>query len=387
MCQTSPVARTLEERLKAEAYGLGFDLVGITTLGEPATRAHFDAWLVAGYHGEMVYLDGDGADLRRDARRPHAGATHAIVLAMSYGGREPSGPVARYARGDDYHVLLRERVRLLHGWLETQTGTKINARPYVDSGPILERDLAQRAGLGWFGKNTMLINPRVGSFFFLASLFVDVALTPDEPFAADRCGTCTRCLDACPTQAFVAPHVLDATRCISYVTIELKGAIDEALRVGVGDRVYGCDVCQEVCPYNRKFSLPLTELRFAPRPVLDGMDARSLATRLLAMSAPEYTSAFKGSPMKRAKLVGLRRNAAVVLGNVGSSEDAPVLIAALRDEASLVRGHAAWALGRLGSALAATALRERFVDEPDADVREEIASALRSLRRRLREAR
>ncbi len=255
--------KALSERLKAQAYGLGFDLAGITTLGEPATRAQFDTWLAAGYHGEMGYLDGDGAELRRDARRPHPGATHALVLAMSYGGREPSGPVARYARGDDYHEVLRERVRELHHWLERETGQTINARPYVDSGPILERDLAQRAGLGWFGKNTMLINPRIGSFFFIASLFVEFELEPDAPFEADRCGTCTRCLDACPTQAFVAPHVLDANKCISYLTIELRGAIDEALRAAVGDRVYGCDVCQGVSifPYPRKLPSPLRGAR------------------------------------------------------------------------------------------------------------------------------
>ena len=176
----------------------------------------------------------------------------------------------------------------------------------------------------------------------------------------------------------MGPRVLDATKCISYLTIELKGAIDEALRGAMGEHVFGCDVCQEVCPYT-VLSLPLTELRFAPRPVVDGMDARSLATRLLGMSVPEYTAAFKGSPMKRAKLSGLRRNAAVVLGNVGSVDDAPTLIAALGDDASLVRGHAAWALGRIGSALAATALRQRLTEEPDADVREEIASALRAL--------
>lgn len=370
---------SLSERLKAQAYGFGFDLAGIVALGEPDTRAHFDTWLANNRHGAMAYLDGDGAELRRDTRRPHVGATHALVLAMSYGGREPSGPIARYARGDDYHELLRERVRELHHWLQREVGHDINARPYVDSGPILERDLAQRAGLGWFGKNTMLISPKIGSFFFLASLFVEFPLEPDTPFAFDRCGTCTRCLDACPTQAFVGPHDLDATKCISYLTIELRGEIPEALREQMGGLVFGCDICQEVCPYNRKFSLPLTELRFAPRPVLDGKDGRSLATRLLEMSVAEYTESFRGSPMKRTKFSGLRRNAAVVLGNVGSVDDATALISALRDESSLVRGHAAWALGRLGSTLAAAALRERLSDEPDADVREEFVSALRNL--------
>ena len=370
---------SLSVRLKAQAYGLGFDLAGVATLGEPATRHRFEAWLEKGHHGEMAYLAGDGAELRRDARRPHDGATHALVLAMSYGGREPSGPVARYARGDDYHTLLRERVRELHHWLERETGETINARPYVDSGPILERDLAQRAGLGWFGKNTLIISPRIGSFFFLASLFVEYPLEPDAPFEADRCGTCTRCLEACPTSAFAGPRDLDASKCISYLTIELKAAIPGRLREAMGALVFGCDICQEVCPYNGKFALPLTELRFAPRPTLDGVDARSLATRLLAMSVAEYTAEFRGSPMKRAKFAGLQRNAAVVLGNVGSVDDSPALIAALRDDKSPVRSHAAWALGRLGSALAATALRERLDDEPDADVRKEMSSALRAL--------
>ena len=247
---TTPAERrALSERLKAQAYGLGFDLAGIAELGEPNTRARFDAWLAAGHQGEMSYLDGEGAELRRDARRPHAGATHALVLATAYGGREPSGPVARYARGDDYHELLRERVRELHHWLERETGQSINARPYVDSGPVLERDLAQRAGLGWFGKNTMLINPKVGSFFFLSSLFVAFPLTPDAPFEADRCGTCTRCLDACPTDAFVGPRDLDATRCISYLTIELRRAIPVELRAAMGAMVFGCTsgACQNVC--------------------------------------------------------------------------------------------------------------------------------------------
>ncbi len=373
-------AADVARRLKAQAFGLGFDLVGITALGVPATRAHFDAWLEAGYHGTMGYLAGDGATLRRDSRRPHDGATHAIVLATQYGGREPSGPVARYARGDDYHELLRERTRALHHWLESALGRSVQARPYVDSGPILERDLAQRAGLGWFGKNTMLINPRAGSFFFLSSLFVavdhDVTLTVDDPFAADRCGSCTRCLDACPTQAFTGPRVLDATRCISYLTIELRGAIPEALRSAMGGMLYGCDVCQEVCPWNHTFAKPLTESAFAARPFLDGVDSVPLARKLLALSRDEYTSAFKGSPMKRAKRRGLTRNAAVVLGNLGSVDDVELLIASLADEEPLVRSHVAWALGSIGTAEALAALRARLVFEDDKLVRSELVTAL-----------
>ncbi len=343
--------RALSERLKAQAYGLGFDLTGIVALGEPATRARFDTWLAAGRHGEMAYLDGDGAELRRDARRPHVGATHALVLAMSYGGREPCGPVARYARGDDYHELLRERVRELHHWLERETGQTINARPYVDSGPVLERDLAQRAGLGWFGKNTMLISPRIGSFFLLASLFVEFPLEPDAPFEADRCGTCTRCLDACPTQAFAGPRDLDATKCISYLTIELKGDIPAHLREAMGALVFGCDVCQEVCPWNVSFTTTLREAAFGAREIVhdagtrDG--TRALARELLMMEPADYAAAFRGSAIKRAKLWMLQRNACVVLGNIGTDEDLVVLEAMQVHKHEVVRGHAEWAVARI----------------------------------------
>jgi epoxyqueuosine reductase len=364
--------RALTERLKAQAYGLGFDLVGVTALGEPATREAFDAWLAAGLHGEMGYLDGNGADLRRDARLPHPGATHAIVLAMNYGGAAPSGPIARYARGDDYHDVLRERTRELHAWLERETGRRIDARPYVDSGPVLERDLAQRAGLGWFGKNTMLINPRAGSFLFLASLFVDFPLAVDAPFEADRCGTCTRCMQACPTGAITAQRVLDATRCISYLTIELKGAIPEELRAPMGDRVYGCDICQDVCPYNRKFSSPVTELAFRAR---SSFDSPSLEA-WMGMSVEDWRVFAKGSAIKRTKRRGFLRNVAVALGNAGDPASVPALTGALSDEEPLVRGHAAWALGRIATPAALDALRERAAVELDSSVSGEIAAAV-----------
>jgi epoxyqueuosine reductase len=301
-------------RLEGQAYGLGFDLVGVTDLGVPESVAHFDAWLDAGHHAGMDYM-ARGAELRRDARRPHPGATHAIVVGMHYGGGEPSGPVARYARGDDYHEVMRERLRGFVPWLEAELGVVVDARPYVDSGPLLERDLARRAGLGWFGKNTMLINPRQGSFFFLGALVVNVALPVDAPFEADRCGRCTRCLDACPTQAFVAPRVLDAARCLSYLTIEHRGAIPAELKPLVGEWLYGCDVCQEVCPWNVKFARALPEgSPYVARGFISGKDARMLAEEILAMNEEQYRDAFRGSAMKRAKLAGLQRNARVLLG-------------------------------------------------------------------------
>jgi epoxyqueuosine reductase len=340
--------RLLEQRVKAQAYGLGFDLAGIARLGPAETAGAFEQWVDAGYAGEMHYL-ARAAEKRRDTRLPVPGAASAIVVAMSYGGREPAGPVARYARGDDYHDVMVERLRELQHWLGGELGHEVRGRAYVDTGPLLERDLARRAGLGWFGKNTNLLNPGLGSFFFLGALLVELDLEPDAPFAADRCGSCTRCLDACPTDAFVAPRVLDATRCISYLTIEAKGAIPEGLREGVGDRLYGCDVCQSVCPWNIRFSRELGEPAYAPREALAGKDARTLAREILGMSQAEFSTAFRGSPMKRAKLRGLKRNAAVVLGNVGTADDFDVLTRALDDEEALVREHAAWALQRIGS--------------------------------------
>src|SRR4051812_45115803 len=319
----TPVARDsveLARMVRAHAYALGFDLVGIAELGPVETADAFDAWVGAGRAGTMSYLE-RGAEKRRDTRLPLPGTSHAIVVGMDYGGREPSGPVARYARGDDYHDVMESRLRELHRRLERDAGRVVRGKPYVDTGPLLERDLARRAGLGWFGKNTNLINPSRGSFFFLGALVVDVELETDAPFEADRCGTCTRCIDACPTGAIVAPRELDARRCVSYLTIELREEIPVELREGIGGLLYGCDICQDVCPYNHKFARELSEPAFAPRAALAGRDSRSVALELLAMSPPEFSAAFKGAPMKRAKLRGLKRNSSVVLGNVGSEVD------------------------------------------------------------------
>ena len=315
---TSAIAESmpLEDMVKAQAFGLGFDLVGITTLGPMETAGTFDAWVEHGYAGEMDYLP-RGAAKRRDSRLPFAGATTAIVVGLDYGGRQPSGPVARYARGDDYHDVMAERLNELHRWLQLEVGRTIAGKAYVDTGPILERDLARRAGLGWFGKNTNLVNPRLGSFFFIGSLLVDLDLAPDSPFEADRCGSCTRCLDACPTNAFVEPRVLDARRCISYLTIESKGDIPDAFHEAIGSNIYGCDICQDVCPYNVKFARELREPAFAARDAIRDKSPETLAHDLLAMGDEEFRSVFRRSPMKRAKRRGLARNAAVILGNSG----------------------------------------------------------------------
>ena len=308
-------ARSLEESIRAQGFGLGFDLVGITTLGSVETAPHFDAWLERGYAGEMHYLP-KWADKRRDSRLPHEGVTSAIVVALDYGGKEPAGPVARYARGNDYHDVLSAKLRELHTWIAFELGHEVRGRAYVDTGPLLERDLARRAGLGWFGKNTNLIHPKLGSFFFLGALLLELDLAPDAPFESDHCGTCTRCIEACPTDAIVEPRVLDATRCISYLTIEAKGEVPLELREQIGELIYGCDICQDVCPWNEKFARTLPEgSPFAARELIAGKSARTLATEILAMSQEEFSRAFRNSPMKRAKLAGLKRNAMVVLSN------------------------------------------------------------------------
>lgn len=271
--------------------------------------------------------------------------------------------------------MLRERLRELHHWLESETGQSINARPYVDSGPILERDLAQKAGLGWFGKNTCLINPQSGSFLFLASLFVDYPLDADTPFEADRCGTCTRCIDACPTNALTAPRVLDANLCISYLTIELRGTIPESLREPIGGLVYGCDICQDVCPYNRKFSKPLQEMAFKARPQFESPSLSDLIG-WIGMSTDDWTAFSRRSPIKRTKRRGFLRNVAVALGNSRAPDAMPALTTALSDEEPLVRGHAAWALGRIGSTDARDALGARVAIERDEGVLSELQAAI-----------
>ncbi len=310
----APAARaSFEQRLKAQALGLGFDLAGIATLGPADTAPAFERWLAEGYHGEMDYLR-RGAESRQDTRRPEPGMRSALVVGLDYGGRQPDGPIARYARGDDYHRVMWDKLDALLAWVRSERGDAVRGRAYVDTGPILERDLARRAGLGWFGKNTMLIHPRMGSFFFIGALFLDLELAPDAPFADEHCGTCTRCLDACPTQAFVAPGVMDARRCVSYLTIESRSEIPEQYAAAVAEHLYGCDVCQDVCPWNVRFARAApSEAALGARDWLDGADAASLAREILAMDEATYRERFRGSAMKRAKLSGLQRNARAVL--------------------------------------------------------------------------
>ncbi|MBI4390936.1 MAG: tRNA epoxyqueuosine(34) reductase QueG [candidate division NC10 bacterium] len=358
----------------------GFDLVGISPASPPPHEASFAEWLKEGYAGEMAYLP------RTEAKRRHPGsflpwAKSVISVALNYYSpfQRPTsneglrGWIARYAWGDDYHGIMEERLAALHRALEEALAHPVRARPYVDAGPVLERDFAARAGIGWFGKNTNLLSTEIGSYFFLGELFTDLDLAPDTPIR-DRCGQCTLCLQACPTNAFVGPYVLDARRCISYLTIELKGAIPRDLRPLVGIHVFGCDICQEVCPYNTKPPVS-TEAAFFPR---EGLHAPDLLP-LLALTEEEFRTRFRNSPITRAKRRGFFRNVCVALGNLRDPSAIPGLTAALADPEPLVRGHAAWALGQIGGAAAAAALEAAASREPDPAVREEIQAALAAL--------
>jgi epoxyqueuosine reductase len=336
------VTRLATDRVKAEAYALGFDLVGIVRLGPAETAPAFMDWLSHGYAGTMSYLE-RGAEKRADTRRVFEGAVSAVVVAMNYGGRQPPGTIARYARGRDYHEVIVDRLNDLLTRIREVVSPEVRGKPYVDTGPILERELARRAGLGWFGKNTNLINPGLGSFFFIGSLLVDVDLEPDEPFATDHCGRCTRCLDACPTSAFVAPLVLDASRCISYLTIELRGSIPEPLRDRMGGLVFGCDICQDVCPWNEKFSRALTESELQPLP---GSTAASPA-ELLQLSEESFRARFAHTAVMRTKRRGLARNAAVAAAKRGTPEDRAALECCRHDPDPIVREHVEWAIIQL----------------------------------------
>jgi len=377
------------QQIAAHAHRLGFDLVGIVPVAPPATFHHFLAWLAHNYQGEMSYLSRPDALAKRkdptlnlpDAR------TIVVVGANYYTGSLPTlvreerslGIVASYAWGDDYHDVLRPRLDELAALIQVETGKAMTYRATVDTGPLLERDLAVRAGLGFVGKNTNLIHPRMGSWFFLGALLTTSPLPQAVSYgelgstpAQGTCGDCTRCLDACPTGAIVEPYVLDARRCISYLTIEQQGPIPRELRPMIGNRIFGCDICQEVCPWNRRFSRPTSEPAFQPRP-------GAVAPRLLDLMTLDdegFRQQFRKSPISRAKRRGLLRNVAVALGNWGDAAAVPVLTRALQDADPLIRGHAAWALGRIGGVDARRALTRAQAADSHEWVQEEIAYSL-----------
>ncbi|OGO38512.1 MAG: tRNA epoxyqueuosine(34) reductase QueG [Chloroflexi bacterium RBG_16_57_11] len=381
------MAEALRLAIEEEARRLGFHWVGITTPEAPPHWTTYEAWLREGRQGEMAYLASDRARQRRlDPRQILPECRSILVLGAPYDapqkperfepGSSPHalhGKLAAYAWGEDYHEILGDRLRILSNYIETKTGASVLSRWYTDTGPVLERDLAQRAGLGWIGKNTCLIHPTQGSYFLLAEILLSIELEPDQPFPHDRCGSCTRCLEACPTACILPDRTLDARRCISYLTIELKGAIPVELRPQIGDWVFGCDICQQVCPWNLRFAAAHGDPAFSPRPDVPRPDL--LAE--LGLSPEQFNRKFKGSPVKRAKRRGYLRNVAVALGNLGDETALPVMIQALGSEPEpLVRGHIAWALGRLGGETAQLALQQAAQIEKDAYVLTEIWSAL-----------
>jgi epoxyqueuosine reductase len=378
------------ERIRARARALGFDVTGIAPAeaGAPAMEA-YRAWLARGFHGQMGYLARPDAVARRaDPARIMPGVRSILVVGLSYHSQplppplrdDPSrGIIASYAWGPDYHDLMLPHLEELAAAVEAESSRPAAHRAYVDTGPLLERALGTRAGLGFVGRNTNLIHPRLGSWLFLGELLLAADLPPtqdDGQPAGGTCGRCTRCLQACPTAAFPAPYVLDARRCISYLTIELKGPIPRELRPLVGNRIFGCDICQEVCPWNRRFARPGDPAALWPAPPSEVMAPFLL--ELLALDEEGFRRRFAGSPVKRAKRRGLLRNVAVALGNWGNTAAVPGLFWALEDAEALVRGHAAWALGRIGGARAQEGLRRALAEERDDWVREEMEEALGS---------
>lgn len=343
----------LAAALKEEARRLGFVLAGITTPDPPPHFQAYERWLEAGYHGSMTYLAEERARARRaDPRQILPECRAILVLGVPYDNParaqpESSAPnhgrVAAYAWGEDYHLVLPPRLEALVRFLEERVGHPIPNRWYTDTGPLLERDLAQRAGLGWVGKNSCLISPRYGSYFLLAEILLGLELPPDPPFVTDHCGTCTRCLQACPTQCILPNRTLDARRCISYLTIENKGEIPADLRPRIGHWVFGCDVCQMVCPWNLRFAPERGDPAFAPRP---GLPLPVLAQEL-TLSPEGFNRKFRRSPVQRAKRRGYLRNAAVAAGNARDVQARPALEALLNDPEPLVREHARWAVRQI----------------------------------------
>ncbi|MCL4202802.1 MAG: tRNA epoxyqueuosine(34) reductase QueG [Pirellulaceae bacterium] len=369
----------LTQRLIEEARRVGFDLVGVC----PATNApgisRLRQWIAAGYAGEMRYLP-DRLEAYEHPDSILAGARSLIVLGQHYRTDEPvpvqpgQGRISRYAWGPaDYHDLIHDRLRRLREFL-LDAVPQARARGVVDTAPLLEREFGQLAGLGWIGKNTMLINKRAGSWFFLAALITDLTLDYDSPHAADHCGTCRACLDACPTGAFPEPGVLDATRCISYLTIELRDRIPEDLRAGIGDWLFGCDVCQEVCPWNRKAPRVETD-EFRPGAGTNPVDL----LELFRMTDEQFRRRFRHTPLWRSKRRGILRNAAIVLGNQRPPQAIDALEIGLNDAEPLVREACAWALRQFDDQRGRLALQSRLASETDAMVQTALRQALNQL--------
>jgi epoxyqueuosine reductase len=354
MTETAPhpidreISRTeLKQRLASFAREVGFDSCRVEACGSPAHEDKFRNWLCERRHGEMSYME-RGKEKRCDPQKVLRGAKSIVVLALNYFQGDPqagdtpaaTGRIARYAWGDDYHNLIEKKLDKIDEFLREFGGQQ---KCYVDTGPVLERDHAAQAGIGWHGKSTMLIDERLGTWFFLAEVLTTLELPPDEP-VPDRCGTCVRCIKACPTGAITAPHHLDARRCISYLTIELKGSIPLELRPLIGNRIFGCDDCLDACPWNR-FARVSREAAFSARPSTAGIPLRDY----LSLSDDEFRTLFRNSPIKRIKRRGFLRNVCIALGNVGDPSDLAALERATANSEPLIAEHAKWAIHQIRS--------------------------------------
>ncbi|HMK28642.1 MAG TPA: tRNA epoxyqueuosine(34) reductase QueG [Terriglobales bacterium] len=349
-----PAVSSLSHWVKQAAAEAGFELAGVATVGEFSELEYFPQWIAEGRAGEMRYLEArsESGELKRASLRHVAPwARSVIVCAINYNAAQPysttthdltRGWISRYAWTQrDYHDVVKKRLHEIEERLREEVSSKAETRCYVDTGPLVERVYAKYAGVGWIGKNTCVINQRLGSWLFLGIILTSLELEPDIP-APDRCGSCARCLDACPTGAFLGPYELDPARCISYLTIEKRGALPADLRTGMGRHVFGCDICQDVCPWNRK--APATQAEeFQPRPELVNPALDWLAT----ISEQDYRNSFRGSPVKRAQRSGIRRNAVVAMGNSGDRQYIPLLEKLVSDSDESLAEHARWALERL----------------------------------------
>ena len=329
----------IRERIEAEAKELGFHSIGVASVPLDLRRDYYLKWIENEKHGTMSWMErNNDRRLHPDQLIPEAEAKSIIVLAMNYYQPDPERDyrIAKYALGDDYHNFMLRRIKRLCRILREDFGGE--QRPYVDTGPLLEKPIAEAAGIGWQGKSTILIEPKRGTWSFLANIVTTLDLPVDEK-EKDRCGTCTRCIDVCPTQAITAPYQLDATKCISYLTIEHQGVIPVEFREAIGDRLYGCDECLDVCPWN-KWAEPTIEAKFAPRELPE-------LREMLIWDEATFSEKMQGSPMRRLKLHRFKRNICIVLGNVGEAEDLPALKHAKASTDPAIQEHAAWAIERI----------------------------------------
>jgi epoxyqueuosine reductase len=374
----------LREAIVTKARAVGFDKVGFAPPRASEAGKRFHEWLARDFQGEMAYM-ARGAGKRADASMSLEGSETVVCCALNYyqGAPAPArgghGVISSYARGEDYHRVLERMLKEVAAFIEERA--RVRTKVYVDTGPLLEKSFAAAAGLGWLGKHSNLISERGSSWFFLGEILVPIDLAHPEE-VRNRCGSCTRCMTACPTGAIVEPYVVDSRLCISYLTIELRGVIPRELRPLIGTRIYGCDDCQDVCPWNR-FAVKSEEAAFLPREPLASMDLIAM----LRMTRDDFLSATRASAIRRARYAGFLRNVAVALGNDGEERAVPALVEALSHEEPLVRGHAAWAIARIGASSALEPLGARLPFEGDVSVREELTWAIGELARLSQSAR